>query len=188
MVSSEEICLHLFGALLLRKLGGHPNFAAFRAILENGMPYHVTTELTEEQCREEMEANILRGNHKSAMEQADVAERLLGKDVKHGFSLPVSKEVVRKLKSAMVQLAGVANQFALQPDGSRVPKGRLTYDLTFEITGECVSVNNRVDMSKYPEMIYGWCLPRCIHFVVALRLAFPDHRILIAKYDFSDAY
>ena len=44
---------------LERVLRGHPNFAAFRAILENGMPYHVTTELTEEQHLEEVEANIL---------------------------------------------------------------------------------------------------------------------------------
>jgi hypothetical protein len=54
--------------------------------------------------------------------------------------------------------------------------------------GKTVSVNNRVDMEKYPEMIFGWCLPRIIHFVVALRLAYPDTRILIAKYNFSDAY
>jgi hypothetical protein len=37
-------------------------------------------------------------------------------------------------------------------------------------------------------MIYGWCLLRIIHFVVALRLAHPHKRIFLAKYDFSDAY
>jgi hypothetical protein len=41
---------------------------------------------------------------------------------------------------------------------------------------------------QYPEMIFGWCLPRILHFVVALRLSHPNCRILIAKYDFSDAY
>jgi hypothetical protein len=43
-------------------------------------------------------------------------------------------------------------------------------------------------MSKYPEMIFGWCLPRIIHFIVALRARYPGVRIFIAKYDFSDAY
>jgi hypothetical protein len=43
-------------------------------------------------------------------------------------------------------------------------------------------------MTQYPEMIFGWCLPRIIHFIVALRIAHPGRRILIAKYDFSDAY
>ena len=51
-----------------------------------------------------------------------------------------------------------------------------------------MSVNKRIDMEQYPEMIYEWCLRRLIHFVVALRLAFTNERILIAKYDFSDAY
>jgi hypothetical protein len=43
-------------------------------------------------------------------------------------------------------------------------------------------------MSQYPKMIFGWCLPRIIHFIVALRLAHPESRILIAKYNFSNAY
>jgi hypothetical protein len=43
-------------------------------------------------------------------------------------------------------------------------------------------------MQAYPEMVYGWCLSRVIHFTVALRLAHPSTRILISKYDFSDAY
>jgi hypothetical protein len=37
-------------------------------------------------------------------------------------------------------------------------------------------------------MIYGLCLLRIIHYIIALRLAFPTMMILISKYDFSDAY
>ena len=37
-------------------------------------------------------------------------------------------------------------------------------------------------------MIYGFCLLRLIHYIVALRLEYPEERILISKYDFSDAY
>jgi hypothetical protein len=44
-------------------------------------------------------------------------------------------------------------------------------------------------MSRYPTMIYGWCLLRILHFVlVALRAAHPTKKIFISKYDFSDAY
>jgi hypothetical protein len=39
-------------------------------------------------------------------------------------------------------------------------------------------------MGAYAEMVYGWWVVR----VVALRLAYPSTRIIIAKYDFSDAY
>jgi hypothetical protein len=37
-------------------------------------------------------------------------------------------------------------------------------------------------------MICGWCLSRLIHFIIALCLAYPNQGILIAKYNYSDAY
>ena len=37
-------------------------------------------------------------------------------------------------------------------------------------------------------MIYGWCLLRVIHFIVAFHLAYPLLRIFIMEYDCSDAY
>ena len=43
-------------------------------------------------------------------------------------------------------------------------------------------------MDQYPEMVYGWALPRIIHFIVALRLAWPLRTIFISYYDYSDAY
>jgi hypothetical protein len=49
-----------------------------------------------------------------------------------------------------VEPCGLASQFALNADGSRVPKDRLTHDLSYKITGKNISVNNRVDMSRYP--------------------------------------
>jgi hypothetical protein len=35
------------------------------------------------------------------------------------------------------------------------------------------SVNDRIDMTAYEEMVYGRCLPRLIQFIVALRLKHP---------------
>lgn len=166
----------------------HPNFEFFRSILQSGMNYFFSRELTPNERKEELAANIERGNHKSALDNAAKTKSLLLRDVKYGFSLPVSPSVVPKIHGSMVEPCGLVHQHTLLPDGTRVLKQRLTQDLSFEITGTNRSVNNRIDMSRYPEMIYGWCLPRIIHFIVALRLAFPDKRILIAKYDFSDAY
>jgi hypothetical protein len=89
----------------------------------------------------------------------------------------------------MVQPCGITSQFTLEPDRSHAVKKRLTHDMSFGMTQDKVSVNDRIDMTAYEEMVYGWCLPpRLIHFIVALRLKHPRKRILIAKYDFSDAY
>ncbi len=75
------------------------------------------------------------------------------------------------------------SQYALTASGDRQLKERLTQDLTYSLTEEGISVNDRIDMSQYTEMIYGWCLLRIIHFVVALRLRHPRKRIVLAKYD-----
>jgi hypothetical protein len=108
--------------------------------------------------------------------------------VAHGFSIPVSPKTVAKIKGAMVQPLGLASQFTLAEDGSQKVKYRLTQDLKFSLTEPGVSVNSRIDMDPYPEMFYGWCISRIIHFIVALRLHHPDKRIFISKYDYSDAY
>jgi uncharacterized protein YbbK (DUF523 family) len=42
-------------------------------------------------------------------------------------------------------------------------------------------------MKACPKMICGWCLPRIIHHIVALRLAWPGKAILIAKHDCSES-
>jgi hypothetical protein len=36
-------------------------------------------------------------------------------------------------------------------------------------------------------MIFGWCLLRIIHLIVSLQLHYPHSRILITKYNYSDA-
>jgi hypothetical protein len=81
----------------------------------------------------------------------------------------------------------MAKQFALQADGSRTLKACLTHDLSFCITSDKESVNSRIDMSWYTEMVYGWCLSRIVHFIMALRLANPDTKIFLAKYNFLAA-
>jgi hypothetical protein len=169
-------------------LGRHPNFGFFANVLAKGMDYHFTEELSEKERQDEVTAMIERGNHKSVQEDSEEVAKLLAKDVLQGFSLPVLPELVPDLAHAMVQPAGVVKQFSLLGDGSRTLKRRLTQDLSFPLTSPRASVNKRIDMDEYVEMIYGWCLSRVIHFIVALRLAHPLLRIFVMKYDYSDAY
>jgi hypothetical protein len=37
-------------------------------------------------------------------------------------------------------------------------------------------------MNEYNEMIYGW------YYIISLRREYPEKRIFVAKYDYSDAY
>jgi len=76
----------------------------------------------------------------------------------------------------------------LNADGSRKRKNRSTHDLSFSITQKDASINERIDMSCYPDMVYGWCFSRIIHYLAALRHLNPRQRIYISKFDYSDAY
>jgi hypothetical protein len=169
-------------------LGSHPNFPELAELVTTGMPYRYTTDLTEADRATEVLAMLARGNHKSAEDERSVVHNLLFKDVTHGFSMPIPPEIVPKLLHAMVQPFGVAKQTTLNDKGERVLKYRLTQDLSYSLTGYNRSVNSRIDMDSYVEMIYGYCLTRIIHYIVALRLKHPHKRILLSKYDYSDAY
>jgi hypothetical protein len=85
---------------------------------------------------------------------------------------------------------GLAKQWSLDEEGTRVVKYRMTQDLSFtsDRHGPSRSINSRINMEAYAEMIYGWCLPRILHYIVATRLASPTVIIFICKYDYSDAY
>jgi hypothetical protein len=55
-------------------------------------------------------------------------------------------------------------------------------------TGASKSVNSHIDMDSYIAMIYGWYLTQIINYIVTLRARYPSKRLLISKYDYSDAY
>jgi hypothetical protein len=169
-------------------LGGHPLFGQLRTILTKGMDYWFNTDLSESDRLLKLTQMLKHGNHKSSEAEPEIINRLLLKDVTHGFSIPIPPETVSLIDGALVQPFGLAQEFTLTKLGERVVKYRLTQDLSFSLSQEACSVNSRIDMARYNEMIYRWCLSRLIHFVIALRLAYPNQSILISKYDHSDVY
>jgi hypothetical protein len=102
--------------------------------------------------------------------------------------MPILLESVLWIAGAITQPLGMAKQLTLSESGAHVPKFRLTQDLSFSLTEKKVSVNAGINMDEYAEMIYGWCLPRTIQYIISLRHMHPNTRIFIAKYDYSDAY
>jgi hypothetical protein len=82
---------------------GHPNYPFFRGILQKGMDYCFNQEITEERQTAQLQANLARGNHKSATSELGIMVKALHKDVHHGFSLPFLSNLVHKLKGARVQ-------------------------------------------------------------------------------------
>ena len=171
-------------------LGGHTHFEKLADLLNNGMEYIFDRELNEAEREGEVKAMLARGNHKSAKSEPEQVQRLIAKDVLHGFTIPIPTETVLRIPGAMVQPLGLVKQWTVGPEGERTIKYRLTQDLSYSTDRmkAPTSINSRVDMDSYPEMIYGWCLPRILHYIVALRIHQPKLLIFISKYDYSDAY
>ena len=173
---------------LQRIVGMHPNFEYLRGILENGFEYILSRELSEAERRRELEAQLERGNHRSAIDNEEEIQQLLEGDVKYGFVLPFSASEINNIKGVQLQPGGMVRQMSLKADGSRKPKTRFTHDLSFSITFEEASINSRIVIEAYPDMVYGWCLSRILHRLAAMRYRHPGVKIFISKYDFSDAY
>lgn len=169
-------------------LAGHPNIEELVLVIEEGMKYLCTSEPSDSERVSELQAQLSRGNHSSALENEEEILDLISKDVRHGFAVPVPRKVLLDIKGGMVQPCGIVEQFSLNADGSRKKKRRLTHDLSFGITEGYASINDRIDMERYPDMTYGWCLNQIIHFIVALRCEYPKKPIMISKFDYSDAY
>ena len=166
----------------------HELFSFFKVMHQKGMEYIFKRDLTEDERMAELEANIARGNHASAKSQPKELERKVDREVTYGFALPVWLSAIPRIPRSLLQACGLVTQSSLSETGERIEKSRLTHDQSFCITSNYASVNRRLDRDAYPDLIYGFCLLRIIHFIVALRLRFPDTPILISKYDFSDAY
>jgi hypothetical protein len=88
----------------------------------------------------------------------------------------------------MAQPLGMVEQLSLSESGKRVPKYRLTQDLSFSLTDEKIFVNAQIDMDAYVKMIYGWCFPQIVHYTVGLQQKYPSQRIFILKYNYSNTY
>ena len=171
-------------------IGRHPHFHRLETLLTEGMQYVFDRELSLKEMSDEVDTMMARGNHKSAQSERERVGELLAKDVTHGFTIPLPIAVVKLIPGAMVQPLGLVQQWTVDHDGARKAKFRLTQDLSFSTDRKSTpkAINARVDMSAYVEMVYGWCLPRIINFIVALRSQNPTTLILISKYDYSDAY
>jgi hypothetical protein len=169
----------------------HPLFPFVANILSKGMDYEYNDgdSLTESERLVEMAGQLERGNHKSLADDPGKVKELLTKDVTHGFTIPFPAECAPQIKGAMIQPLGVVKQGSMNAKGERVEKFRLTQDLSFSL-GDTRdhSVNGRINLQHYPEMVYGWCMPRILHLVAALREEHPGIPLFICKYDYSDAY
>ncbi|KAL9178371.1 LOW QUALITY PROTEIN: hypothetical protein ACHAXT_000018 [Thalassiosira profunda] len=169
-------------------LGHHRDYTRFFRNSTEGIDYPAH-DLPEPTRLEELHAQIIRGNHKSAM-TADVAstvEKEMRDEAARGYAIPITKDCLLKLKGAELYPLGLAHQFTINEKGEQIPKRRVTHDLSNRKQFG-LSINQRIDEDRIPETRYGHAMSRFVHLIHHIRYHHPDGRILMCKSDIEKAY
>jgi hypothetical protein len=149
---------------------------------------HLTRIPDSQQRLAENHSIVTRQNHKKARDNPNIIREALSKDVSLGFACVIPIHVITNIPQAMVFPLGMVEQHTISDNGERIPKRRLTHDQSFTALPDSQSLNNLTDITKFPELIFGFCLHRTIYQIMSLRLNYPNQKILLMKFDFSKAY
>jgi hypothetical protein len=127
------------------------------------------------------------GNHKGALKKLDLLLKLIGKDVKAGYSVPIPLESVTRIPGLEMAPMNIMPQNTINEFGRVIPKDRLTHDQSWK-WGSGTSVNSRVQKKFFQECRYGFCIRRIVNWAVAARRVHPCQQILASKIDYKLAY
>jgi hypothetical protein len=169
-------------------LSHHDLWPVIQDTLLHGATMHLTQIPDTQQRLAENHSIILRQNHKQARDNPDIIREALTKDVSLGFTCVIPIAAIQNIPHAMVCPLGMVEQHTISDSGERIPKRRLTHDQSFTALQDSKSLNNLTDITKFPELIFGFCLHRTIYQIMSLRFHYPNQKILLMKFDFSKAY
>ena len=119
--------------------------------------------------------------------KSDILKKLVSKDVKYGYSVPIHLTSVTKIPGLEMAPMNIMAQNTIDELGRVVPKDRLTHDQSWK-WGSGTSVNSHVQRELLQECRYGFCIQRIINWAVAVRRKYLGQRILASKIDYKSAY
>ena len=113
-------------------------------IIQQGSRYHLNP-IEEEARKSDLDAMILRGNHKSSHSVLNSAalDKVINKYIYHGWALPLTIESLQNIINVGVVTLGVAEQLSINEKGERYIKICVTHECSFPGPSG-LSVNNRV--------------------------------------------
>ena len=156
-------------------------------ILKNGSKWPLE-EISKEDRASDLQEAIIFGNHKGASSKSDLLKKLISKDVKFGYSLPIPLESVTRIKGLEMAPMNIMAQNTIDKFGRVVPKDRLTHDQSWKWSNSGSFVNSRVKKELIQETRYGFCICQIVNWAVAARRRFPGRKILATKIDYKSAY
>ena len=168
-------------------LSSHPLWERTKDILDNGVNVALT-QIDDDKEIEDIVAGVKRGNHKGAIQQKSTLNKLVGKDIEHGFALPITSESMTKIKGGKFAPLNITTQWTINEEGNKVQKKRLTHDQSFQGLASGISLNEQVVTSELEPLIYGHMFLRICHMIHAMRFYNPGIHILMFKVDLDSAF
>ena len=140
------------------------------------------------QCRLiKLEESICRGNHQSAVKNPVVLNKLIDKEAKMGFQLPITIDSIRNMPHACIAPYGIIEQQTIDESGKQIPKFTMAQNQSFK-SSSATSINSRVKRNKLLNLVYGNTFRRILHCIHWLCFHYPSDPILVGKFNFSLAY
>jgi hypothetical protein len=173
-------------SVLQQVFGLHPLWHQMKVFLEEGSNWPLA-ELSERERRDNIEDALTFGNHKGAAQKPELLKKLVGKDVKYGYSLPIPLSSVRSIPGLCMAPMNTMAQNTIDEFGRISPKDRLTHDQSWKWSSG-TSVNSRVQKDALQACRYGFCIRRLINWALAARRKHPNRRIFAVKIDYKSAY
>ena len=165
----------------------HPLWDRLRNIMLHGIRFPISPiDTTTEKL--DLDAALLFGNHKGVQHNPQFFDDLNEKDVTAGFSIPIPLQNIRRINGAALCPMNVIEQNTISLTGEIIDKQRACHDLSFKGKYSGSSINSRVIEEELQQCMFGYCLLRTIHYIVALRKDHPNTPILIQKLDWKSAY
>jgi hypothetical protein len=156
-------------------LSDHPLWTRWEEGLTEGVSYPLAPYDAREMALD-LEAQLQRDNHKSALECIGVLDQLNEIDTAHGYSFCLPTEALRDVHEAAVSPHGVVHQGTIDEFGKHTSKDRPTHDQSFSARPGGQSINSRCLMKLLTPCMFGHALLRLIYFVLHLRRLPPGGR------------
>ena len=136
-------------------------------ILTNGSKWPLE-EVSEASRTSDLQDALTFGNHKGASKKTDLLLKLIDKDVKYGYSVPIPLESVTRIPGLEMAPMNIMAQNTIGEFGRVVPKDRLTHDQSWK-WGSGTTVNSLIRKELLQECRYGFCIRRIVNWAIAAR-------------------
>ena len=91
------------------------------------------------------------------------------KEVGNGWGIILHEDDAANIPGLEIAPMGVAEHPRINTFGKYIPKKRVTHEISFPGIKSKKSLNSRVNKTKIEPTLFGHCLIRLIHQIVALR-------------------